>query len=117
MNRIAATYVCVTLPPDFRQVLGYPHISGQNTHWAKFRAVNIEIRFLDTIRVLKMLVTKVNSPYARGPFFPAILNWSVYTFFFICVVDLWTVSWWLARHWVNAVGMAAPNLGYRHRCL
>ena len=27
--RTSATDVCVTLPPNFRQARGYPHISGQ----------------------------------------------------------------------------------------
>ena len=34
--RISTRDVCVTLPPNFRQVRGYPHMSGQNTHGAKF---------------------------------------------------------------------------------
>ena len=28
--RISTTDVCITLPPNFRQARGYPHISGQN---------------------------------------------------------------------------------------
>ena len=28
--RISTTDVCITLPPNFRQVRGYPHKSGQN---------------------------------------------------------------------------------------
>ena len=49
LSKTSTTEVCVTLPPNFRQVRGYPHISGQKT-----RAVNIKICFLDTTTVYKM---------------------------------------------------------------
>ena len=51
----STTDVCVTLPPNFRQVLGYPPIKGQNIKVIPIFFVNISFYVLDISRFKKKL--------------------------------------------------------------
>ena len=55
VNLTLTTDVCVTLPHNFRQVRGYPHISRQNIEFVPFFAVNILFHVLDISRLQKMM--------------------------------------------------------------
>ena len=56
VNLTSMTDVCITLPHHFRQVRGYPHISGQNIKFVPFFAVNILFHVLDISRFKKNAV-------------------------------------------------------------